>query len=188
MTTKTLAVTNKENEGAKIISSVTMVVALASIGMLFLTLMMGFTIFRITSEVWPPAGMTRPSLVFPSVSTFFIALSSWAFYIYEQNILNKKFLSMTLLCGVAFMVSQFLFWSQLKAQGFIVSSGIFASIIYGFTWIHAAHIVTALFLIVWLHTDIKNESKAQLRAENVGKFWHFLGFVWLVMFLSIFVL
>lgn len=188
MTTKTLAVSNKENEGAKIIASVTMVVALASVGMLFLTLMMGFTIFRITSEVWPPAGMTRPPLALPTISTFCIILSSWAFHKYEQNILNKNFLSMTLALGVAFMMSQSVFWSQLKAQGFIVSSGIFASIIFGFTWIHAAHIVTALFLIGWLYADAKDESKAQIRVKNVGKFWHFLGIVWIVMFLSIFVL
>jgi cytochrome c oxidase subunit 3 len=28
----------------------------------------------------------------------------------------------------------------------------------------------------------------RIRAANVGKFWHFLGIVWLIMFVTIFVL
>jgi cytochrome c oxidase subunit 3 len=188
MTTDSMIATNKVKEGDQIISSVTMVVTLVSFGMLFLTLMMSFALFRFTSEVWPPAGMVRPSLLIPSISTLFIALSSWAFYKYEQNIQTKKFLIATTVLGVAFMVSQFIFWSQLKAHGIFVSSGIFPSIMYSFTWIHAAHIVAALLLLGWLFFDAKNESKAQMRVQNVGKFWHFLGIVWLIMFVTIFVL
>ena len=40
-------------EGDKIISSIAMSVALVSFGMLFLTLMMGFALFRFTAPVWP---------------------------------------------------------------------------------------------------------------------------------------
>lgn len=188
MTPNTMIATDKVKEGDRIISSVTMVVTLVSFGMLFLTLMMGFALFRFTSEVWPPAGMVRPSLTNPSLSTLIIVLSSYFFYKYEQNIKNKNFLIVTTVLGLAFMVAQFMFWSQLKAQGIYASSGIFPSIIYSFTWIHSAHIVAALLLLGWLFFDVKDESKALLRVKNVGKFWHFLGIVWIIMFLTIFVL
>lgn len=187
MTTQAVA-KMKVKEGEKIISSVTMAVVLVSFGMLFLTLMMGFALFRFTAPVWPPAGMEKPSLYLPALSTFLIALSSLSFVQFEKDIKNKKFLTATLVLGLGFMFLQILFWQGLKAKGIFVSSGIFASILYSFTWIHAAHIIAALALLVWLYADVKDESKAILRVNNVGKFWHFLGIVWLIMFVTIFVL
>lgn len=183
----------KAKEGDKIISSVAMVVTLISFAMLFATLMMGFALYRFTAPVWPPAGMEKPSLVIPIISTLFIILSSFFYLSFEREIvkgtIKKQGLIWTFILGIAFMISQFLFWSQLKSHGIFVSSGIFASIIYTFTWVHAAHIVLALGLLAWLLTTLKKEdSKTSIRVSNVGKFWHFLGIVWLIMFLTIFVL
>lgn len=180
-------------EGDKVISSIAMIVTLVSFGMLFLTLMMGFAIFRFTAPVWPPAGMEKPSLLLPTISTLVIVLSSLIYISFEKNVAkgvaDKRSLTWTLILGVAFMVSQFLFWNQLKSHGIFVSSGIFASIIYAFTWIHAAHIVAGLGLLVWLYSALKTaDSMTAVKVANVGKFWHFLGIVWIIMFVTIFVL
>lgn len=180
-----------ENEqGQEIISSVAMIVTLVSFAMLFATLMMGFAMFRITAPVWPPAGMVKPSLLLPSLSTFCIFLSSMSFIWFEKNIADKRGLILTIVLGLGFMLIQTLLWHSLKSQGIFVSSGIFPSIIYAFTWIHAAHIVVALGLLFWLYFSALKEvsPKSQLQAANVGKFWHFLGIVWFIMFVTIFVL
>lgn len=180
-------------EGDKIISSVAMVVTLVSFGMLFLTLMMAFALFRFTSPVWPPAGMERPDLLLPAMSTLLIAVSS-AFYMYFEKQMHlgradKRALLCTTILGFAFMVSQFLFWNHLKSQGIFASSGIFPSIIYAFTWIHAAHIVAGLGLLMWLYGTLKTPDRmTAVKTANIGKFWHFLGIVWLIMFVTIFVL
>ena len=183
----------QSKEGDKVISSVAMVVALVSFGMLFLTLMMSFALYRFTAPVWPPAGMEKPSLLMPMISTFLIALSSLAYFSFQKKaakgLINKPALSMTLILGVAFMVSQAIFWSQLKSHGIYVSSGIFASVMYAFTWIHAAHIVLALGLLAWLYVGLSNPDKmTAVKIDSIGKFWHFLGIVWLIMFVTIFVL
>lgn len=180
-------------EGDKIISSVAMIVTLVSFGMLFLTLMMAFALFRFTAPVWPPAGMERPSLLLPGFSTALIIISSFLFHKFEsglaKNIINKGYLLITIMLGSAFMASQVLFWRELKAHGIYVSSGVFPSIIYAFTWIHAAHIVAGLGLLVWLYDGLKKPTAmTTVKASNVGKFWHFLGIVWLIMFVTIFVL
>jgi len=180
-------------EGDKVISSVGMIVTLVSFGMLFLTLMMAFALYRFTAPVWPPAGMTRPDLLLPTLSTLMIFLSSFFYVKFEKNtstgVVDKKNLTLTLVLGLAFMTSQFLFWSHLKSQGIFVSSGVFASIIYAFTWIHAAHIVVGLALLVWLFGALNSGDKlAAVKVSSVGKFWHFLGIVWLIMFVTIFVL
>ncbi|MBP9681471.1 MAG: cytochrome c oxidase subunit 3 [Bacteriovorax sp.] len=182
--------TSEKNQGQEIISSVAMIVTLVSFSMLFATLMMGFAMFRLTAPVWPPAGMMRPSLLLPSLSTLCIFISSLSFLWFEKDISNKKGLILTTVLGLAFMSIQFLLWHGLKTQGIFVSSGIFPSIIYAFTWIHAAHIVAALGLLFWLLFRVQKDlsPKTQLFAANVGKFWHFLGIVWFIMFVTIFVL
>jgi cytochrome c oxidase subunit 3 len=180
-------------EGDKAISSVSMIVALVSFGMLFLTLMMSFALYRFTAPVWPPAGMAKPSLLIPTISTVMIVLSSYFYITFEKNtlsgVVDRKNLTLTLILGVGFMVSQFLFWEQLKSHGLYVSSGVFPSILYAFTWIHAAHLIGGLLLLVWLYSVLKNPTKkTSVKVMNVGKYWHFLGIVWLVMFVTIFVL
>ncbi len=190
MTKPMAAQLSESDKGQEIISSIAMIVALVSFAMLFATLMMGFAMFRFTSPVWPPAGMEKPSLILPSLSTLSIFLSSLCFMHFEKNIKNKQGLVLTIALGCGFMLTQSLLWQQLKSQGIFVSSGIFPSIIYAFTWIHAAHIVVALGLLIWLLVNVLKQisPRSQIRVSNVGKFWHFLGIVWFIMFLTIFVL
>lgn len=183
----------KATEGDKIISSIAMVVTLVSFGMMFLTLMMGFALYRFTAPVWPPAGMEKPSLLWPVISTVIIFASSLFLMKFEKNIANgikdKRNLLIATVLGFAFMCSQFIFWNELKSHGIYVSSGIFPSILFGFTWIHAAHIVAGLILLVWLYFSLERSSKMTfVKVANVNKFWHFLGVVWLIMFVTIFVL
>ncbi len=140
----------KSTEGKRIVSHVGMTIALVSFSMLFFTLMLGFAVFRFTAPVWPPEGMTRPSLFLPILSTLIIAVSSLVFIRSEKNLAkDSRGLLWTIILGFAFLFTQSLFWSQLKLQGIYASSGIFASIIYSFTWIHAAHIVLGLIALLY---------------------------------------
>lgn len=182
---------NSVDNGNKIVNGVGMIIVLVSFTMLFMTLMMGFAVYRLTAPVWPPQGMVRPSLLLPVLSTLAIFFSSVSYYWYEKDLINNaKGLLGTIILGFAFMLIQSLFWNSLHSQGIYTSTGIFASIMYAFTWIHAAHIIAALGLLLWLYFTSKKLEPAKLviRAMNVGKFWHFLGIIWLIMFVSIFVL
>lgn len=182
----------KIHQGKAIINDIGMIVALVSFAMLFLTLLMGLAIYRFTTPTWPPQGMIRPSLSYPLVSTCMIFISSLFYIYYEKHVLKNKWaLGLTTAFGFAFMVTQCLFWEQLKRGGLTPSAGIFPSLIYAFTWIHAAHIVLALLLLCWLLFSVprpNNDEELVIRSSNVGKFWHFLGIVWLFIFLTIFVL
>jgi cytochrome c oxidase subunit 3 len=178
-------------EGERIIQNVGMVIALVSFAMLFLTLMLGFAIYRFTAPVWPPQGMGRPSLFIPTLSTLVILSSSFFYQWFLNNPnKNKLGLNLTFVAGLFFMGFQTWFWMDLHSKGVYTSSGIFASIIYAFTWIHAAHILLALGLLVWMIFISRetNENTYIVKANSIGKFWHFLGIVWLIMFVTIFVL
>jgi len=94
----------KATEGDKVISTVAMAITLVIFAMLFCTIMMGFAIYRFTAPVWPPAGMEKPSLLWPTMSTLIIVASSFVYYLFEKKInegLNQsKLLLVTLVLGL----------------------------------------------------------------------------------------
>ncbi len=173
----------------KNMADVSMVVTLISFSMLFATLFLGFVVYRFTLPIWPPAGMSIPDKTFPNVSTGLILLSSLAYIVFEQKE-KKSFLMFTIILGFGFLFTQFLFWNALKAQGILISSGLFPSILYSFTWIHFGHIVIALTLliVVLIKTHVGFTPKSKLWIRNTGKFWHFLGVIWFLMYGLFFIL
>lgn len=173
-----------------------MTITLVMGSMLFATLFMGYAIYRSNALVWPPLGIPKVSLLIPTLSTLVIAVSSWFAYQVRKcmtlNDFNKahQHLNFTLVLGTLFMISQGYLWFNLKESGiFLGSSGIFGSVLYGFTWIHAFHVVLGLGALVYLKLVLKPTTQNSLQKTiNVEKFWHFLGVVWLLMYLTMFVL
>ena len=181
---------------SEIKSSVAMTVTLISFSMLFATLMLGYVVYRSTLPSWPPTGMGELPLGLPILSTLTIMLSSLLLTFCESNFskglvkVSKVFLNLSFLMGLSFLILQFFLWESLKVKGIYASSGIFGSLIYGLTWIHAAHILGGLGLLLWARIKIlprEFEDNTQvLKLKSVGLFWHFLGVVWIVMFVGLF--
>ncbi len=175
-------------------SNLAMTVVLVSGAMLFITLFMGYAVYRSSAAMWPPVGTEKISLWLPFLSTVLIAVSSWYCYQVRLAVARKDYpaargnLALTTALGVGFMLAQSGLWFYLKSAGVFVSSGIFASVMYGFTWIHAVHVVLGIFALVYLRWVLRAPSEgAMMKTINVEKFWHFLGVVWVVMFLGLFV-
>lgn len=177
-------------------NNLAMTVTLLSGSMLFVTLFMGYAVYRTSADAWPPMGIPRISLAIPFLSTLIIVLSSWFIYQVKMSVkadqLEKahSHLNVTLILGFGFIVSQSYLWFHMKQSGvFIATSGIFGSVLYGFTWIHAIHMVLGLGSLLYLKVALKPEKLNLLQKSiNVEKFWHFLGVIWVIMFLTLFVL
>lgn len=183
----------QESQAIAATNSIAMVVVLTSFAMLFATLFLGYALYRLTSNVWPPAGMQELPLIVPTLSTALIVLSSltlWSFQVsYRKQVIHSLNLAVTILLGLGFIACQFVLWSTLKQSGLLAGTNIFTSIIYAFTWIHVAHMVAAILgLFLLIPVVIKKNVARPNLIENVSKFWHFLGIVWLVIYLTIFVL
>lgn len=187
---------DRVRQGERIKSSIGMMMVLVSFGMLFATLFLGYIVHRSTSESWPPMGMERVDLFLPTLSTIVILVSSLFYFLAEKafykNDLTKfrLFIILTFVAGSIFMGAQFYFWSTLTELGFVVETGIFASLVYTFTWLHAAHIVGGLISIPFALTALTDgaiDLAKENRVINVGKFWHFLGVVWVIIFFGLFV-
>lgn len=172
-------------------NSVGMTVALISFGMMFATLFLGYFLVRSNAPTWPPVEIANLPMLLPFLSTVVMALSSFTYFKLEKEVTYRKhFWFATMALGIAFLVLQWELWGALNASGILASNGHVPSMVYAFTWLHAAHIVMGLMTLMWLGHFIfrKPEAVTELKLMNVGKFWHFLGVVWLLMYLMLFVL
>lgn len=99
----------------------------------------------------------------------------------------KFMLSLTVVLGVLFLGTQYFSWSQLVAGGvFFVSNYASGSFIYVFTGLHGLHLVSGLiFLLITFASAIRLEvhSKKLLQIEMCMTYWHFLGGLWLYLYL-----
>ncbi len=177
-------------------NNLAMTVTIVMGSMLFATLFMGYAIYRSNSLVWPPLGIPKVSLLVPTISSMVISLSSWFLFQVRKRVQANNYsgaheaLNISGLLGILFVISQIYLWYSLKQTGiFIGTSGIFGSVMYGFTWIHAFHVLMGLGALLYLKIVLKPITPYALQKTiNVEKFWHFLGVVWLIMYLTMFVL
>ncbi len=178
-------------------SSIGMTVILVSLMMFFGTLFFGYAVYRFTTETWPPMGMQKINLMLPSMTTIAVSLGSLFFeiskkYLNKNNkIQGKNFLILSIVMGLSYVFFQYLLWRSMGQLGLYTSTGIFASLIYAFTWIHVAHMSMALILFFWAYIALlpREINKKMLRSfTNIGTFWHFLSGIWFFIFIFLFVL
>jgi len=162
------------------------------------SLIMGFAgwtsayIVSSTREDWID-NFELPSAFF--LSTALIILSSFTYILALRSLkkgLNSacsKWLLLTLLLGISFIVVQFVGFSQLIDQGYYFtgpSSNITMSYIFLIAAVHIVHLIAGLIslLVVMLnHWKGKYTSDNLLGMELGISFWHFLDLLWVYLVL-----
>lgn len=126
--------------------------------------------------------LTSVLIVLSSVSIHFAYISAK-----RNNLLNIRLgLVITGLLAVAFTIGQFLSWGQLVNQDVFFVGNPVGSFIYVFTGLHVAHLFGGLiFLTVVLYNSFKYKvhSKNLAQLEMCITYWHFLGGLWLYLYL-----
>jgi cytochrome c oxidase subunit 3 len=101
----------------------------------------------------------------------------------------RKWLCLTAVLGVAFVLGQIMVWRQMTASGNGLSSTLHSSFFYVFSGVHAAHILGGLIglAIVIVKTFQGRLSSANFEPLRLwAKYWHFMGGVWLYLLLLVF--
>jgi cytochrome c oxidase subunit 3 len=127
------------------------------------------------------------------LSTGIIALSSLTMHLAyraaKRDELGKvrSMLTVTIAFGIGFLIAQYFSWSQLVLENvYFVSNYASGSFIYVFTGLHGVHLVSGLlFLLITLASALRLEvhSKKLLRIEMCMTYWHFLGGLWVYLYL-----
>lgn len=87
--------------------------------------------------------------------------------------------------AIAFLVGQLLAWRQLNAEGYFLASNPASSFFYLITGLHGLHVLGGLMALARMIVRARrttDTSKLRLGVELCATYWHFLLFVWLVLF------
>lgn len=133
--------------------------------------------YNLPSMFW----VTTPVIILSSV------LLQWGYFEARKNQFNrlKILLILTTSLGLVFLVGQWLSWGQLVSMGVYFVGNPAGSFIYVLTGLHAFHLVSGLiFLIIVLISSFKHKvhSGNLVRMEMCTTYWHFLGALWVYLF------
>ena len=127
------------------------------------------------------------------ISSIIVLLSSISLWIATKKIKNGQsgtnLLIITLLIGLCFTVSQVQGWKDLVSQGVYLTgegSNPSGSFIYVLTLAHLIHLIGGLVgLIILIIKSALNKISFEnpLSVELMSIYWHFIGLLWLYLFL-----
>jgi cytochrome c oxidase subunit 3 len=129
-------------------------------------------IFWITSGIVLLSSVSVQAAYFAAKKDNFLALRIW--------------MALTALLGVAFLVGQWYSWVALVDREVFFVGNPAGSFLYVFTGLHAVHLISGvIFLIIVLISTFryKVHSQALNTLEMATTYWHFLGGLWLYLFL-----
>ena len=132
-----------------------------------------------------------------TISTIVILLSSISIWIAKKNVKKNNvsntslWLFITFGLGIIFIVSQFSGFKELISQGYFFTgaqSTITTSFLYVLTVLHLIHLFAGIIVLIVV---ITNNYKGKYETKKLGfelavTFWHFLGFLWLYLFIFLY--
>jgi len=157
-----------------------LLIACGSILAFFAALVVAFYWRASTPPFWSPVALPHTLWL----STAIILASSVTFegarrtYRRGFHRIAAQLLVVTACLGAAFLASQLSAWLNLVHRGFYLAQNPYSSFFYMFTGLHAAHLIgglIALFIVVLGRT--RRET-----VDAVAFYWHFLGVLWIALF------
>lgn len=140
---------------------------------------------------WPPSG--APELKLAIINTVILVLSSVPMWLAERVVRRGRIalfswlLGAVLSMGIAFLIVEATEWSR---QSFTPATNAYSSLFYTLTGFHFAHVTLGLLMIVELLYRVlvkRIDIRRPLAARNVAAYWHFVGVVWVILFLTIYI-
>ena len=146
-------------------------------------------------ESWPPEGFELPVAV-AAVNTVILVSSSftvhWALESAKRDNRSGMIMGLatTFLLGATFLFIQI---NEYVHIGFSARDDAFGSIFYGLTGLHGAHVTVGLILLAFANIrawrgHFGPEAKDHLGVEVPGIYWHFVDVMWIIVYLTVYIL
>jgi heme/copper-type cytochrome/quinol oxidase subunit 3 len=93
--------------------------------------------------------------------------------------------------GFAFLGLQAMSWLQVWTSGMKPNTGPYASVFYMLTWFHALHVavgVLALAVLAWRAFRGAYSLPRHQPLRLWTMYWHFVGVVWTVLFVTVYLI
>jgi cytochrome c oxidase subunit 3 len=174
-----------------------MVIFLGSWAMMFGSLFFAYGMVRARSNEWPPPDLPELPLALPGINTAVLAASSALLQLGVGWLRNGKTsrvgpaVAGSLALGTLFVSLQVVTWRSLLDEGLTPRGGPYPSVFYALTCFHALHVVVGILALAWICHGVlvgKYTAARFLTVRLWTLYWHFVGVVWGVMFLTVYVI
>jgi cytochrome c oxidase subunit 3 len=162
--------------------------------MLFGSFFTAYFFIRIVQNTpWPPDPFEFPKTV-ALVNTFILVSSSGTMHYALHSIKRgnrtglQVGLLVTFLMGAVFLGTQI---NEYFKAGFSIHDGAFASVFYGLTGLHGAHVFVGLTLLAIMNMRTLRghfTPDAHMGVECAGIYWHFVDIMWIIVFMTVYIL
>jgi len=165
--------------------------------MLFAGLIAAYLVLRYASATWPSPGMPRLPVRLAGFNTLVIVSSSLvllrgvrALRGLDARGLRRGLLGASAL-GLLFVALQVTQWSLLFSSGLSFSGTTYGTTFYVLTGVHAAHAASG---VVWLLIIALRQrehwvpDRRQRAIEVCALYWHFVGLVWLAIYIVLYLI
>jgi cytochrome c oxidase subunit 3 len=171
-----------------------MLLFIASEIMLFGAFFTAYFFVRVVNDIdWPQEPFHLPKFV-AGVNTAILVTSSFTVHWALQSIKRdnraglRAGLFLTLALGLVFLLTQVREYSRV---GFSPADGAFGTIFYGLTGLHGAHVFVGLTLLTVATTRAFRGHFSAAHHHGVeipGIYWHFVDVMWIVVYVTIYIL
>jgi cytochrome c oxidase subunit 3 len=170
-------------------SSTAIWVFLFAVTMMFAAFSSALIVRKGSSLDWQ--GFTLPSILY--FNTFLLLLSSVTLEVARRRVASfmgglqsraespTRWLYITLVLGLLFVVGQYVAWRQLSAQGLYLATNPSSSFFYLLTAVHGIHVLGGLGGLLYV---IGKLNKSILRRNTLvatARYWHFMGVLWVYL-------
>jgi cytochrome c oxidase subunit 3 len=148
----------------------------------------------VQNETWPPEGFELP-VYLALLNTIILVTSSFTMHWALQSIKRNyraglvAGLTLTFLLGLTFLLIQIREYTRL---GFAPNDLAFGSTFYGLTGLHGAHVFVGLNLLAYaliraVRGHYGPKEHEHLGVEIPGIYWHFVDVMWIVVYVTVYV-
>ncbi|MCZ2077409.1 MAG: cytochrome c oxidase subunit 3 [Bryobacterales bacterium] len=172
---------------------------LLSDSLTFSALLIAYSYVRIASDQWPLPFHLWPSIAMATVMTFLLLSSSltMAFGVAAAKRGDTRsavrFIVLTILCGVGFVVLHANEWMTLIDEGVRLWSNpmgtpLFGATFFTLTGLHMAHVASGVIYLAVIAAGLPGNRFHHEDVEISGLYWHFVDLVWMFIFPLVYLL
>lgn len=171
----------------------------------FSALLIGYSYVRLASDAWPTPFPFSPSIVFSTIMTLCLLSSSFTMVMAvaasarRDRAATRRWLGLTMLGGLAFLVLHLIEWNHLIHEGlrpfslpeewlarWPQASPLFGASFFAITGLHMFHVFTGVCYLGVVALRIRRMTHEDV--EISGLYWHFVDLVWMFVFPMIYLL
>jgi cytochrome c oxidase subunit 3 len=173
------------------LSYLTAIVVLATVTMTFGAMIAVFVVRSQDARYW--GHIAIPGILW--ATTALLLFSSSTLEVARRHLQSNhqqlafRWLGISAGLGAAFLVGQLTAWYQVLHSGVVLSRNPHSWFLFLFTALHGLHILLGLsglmYLVVRTRESVsgpKYQMKTRVVANGVALFWHYLDFLWIVLF------